>query len=166
MKKKGQAVLAIDNATKNIGFAFFIGKKYEECWQLRIKGDTDERLIVYYNEVKDMLRKWKPDHVVIEQPFSGRNPRTAGLLNRFLGVLILSILQFGITYSMMTPSQARLGFTGNGHSKKPDVAERAKQLYGVDGVSDDETDAIAIGYAYVNPSPVQPEKKPKRRKKR
>lgn len=148
-------LLAIDNASKNIGFAFFIDGKLNDFWDLNLKGKTSaERLTPYYNKVKEFLVDWSPDEVAIETP--GGKGWSIRVLSEFLGVLKLACYRRSLPVFLYAPTAIKKAMTGSGKASKQEVKESVKIYYAQEmrrmdypELSEDVADAIALGYTHL-----------------
>lgn len=104
-------------------------------------------------EIINILEKYKPDIIVIEKLNVGRNLRTARILSKVLGVVYCYSILNGCFYYEIQASEwrSKLGMQA-AKRKREEYKELSKQYvldeYGLD-VTDDESDSICIGVAYV-----------------
>lgn len=103
------------------------------------------RLTELDKDVDYLFRVYKPTQVGIEFPFFGRDKTAQGKVLAALGVLSLVCDRFSIIPALYHPSQVKAA-VAKGNADKKEVAWAVAQLFGVDGVPDDVSDAIAIAY--------------------
>ena len=83
--------LSFDVSTKSTGWAFTFGQARGEFHYGLIKTNPKfefaERLAFFRSEAIRLLEEFRPTHVVIEDVYSGSNPKVGMLLAKFVGVL-------------------------------------------------------------------------------
>lgn len=106
-------------------------------------------------EILTVIDTTHPDIVVVEETVVPRNPQTQRMLTMILGVIYGHCICKKIHYCSLRPTQWRKLAKSNDEKlpRKRDELKfwsvaRAKELFGVDGVDDNITDAILVGYAY------------------
>jgi len=98
----------------------------------------------------DIILTQDIDEVAIEDIFYAYNPKTVLKLAQFRGALSLRILQIHGNFAEYTPLQVKKAVTGNGKSKKEQVAFMVKRILGIKGEIKplDITDAIAVALTH------------------
>ena len=148
-------ILGIDPGTINCGYAIIEKTKQKtillEAGLIKIKQKALQYQIVELVEGLDtVLKDRKIDEVAIEDIFYAYNPKTFIKLAQFRGALSLKILQdFGNFYEY-TPLQVKKAVTGNGKSKKEQVAFMVKRILKITKEIKplDITDAIAVALTH------------------
>jgi Holliday junction resolvasome RuvABC endonuclease subunit len=83
-------VLSLDVSASSTGWAFTFGqargKFHYGLIRTTNKFTLAERLAYFRNELLRLLIEFRPSHVVIEDVFSGLNPKTLVMLSKFAGV--------------------------------------------------------------------------------
>jgi Holliday junction resolvasome RuvABC endonuclease subunit len=93
-KQNKKVVLALDVSSRSTGFAVLRQGRWNKSsvsyGLLKIPSTEPlgQRLVTFRDQIQKLLRTVKPDVVVIEDVFSGRNVSTMKLLARFNGVAI------------------------------------------------------------------------------
>lgn len=93
------------------------------------KDSEPKRLDEIYWEVKAMCETYKPDIVVMEDQFVGKNPKTGLYLARARGVAMLACYHAGIEVVLYAPSEIKKAMTGKGNAKKELVQQHAIEAY-------------------------------------
>ena len=98
-----------------------------------------------YGGVAQICELYKPDCAVLEDPFVGRNSKTAIILGMARGGILTSLVNHGIPAYSYTPSAAKRAAFGNGHAAKEQVAclLAGELCISVDNIPLDSTDALA-----------------------
>ena len=144
----------IDLSTQKTGIAYFKNGKYKEHFLLDYSKnkDTVARFKTMSQEIWNLLEKYKPMIVFIEDTYSGRNAQTMKILTRLQGVIYAWCMLNDGEFNTITPSQWRkhLDFTQSKGVKRQQLKEQSVKYildrYKLE-VNDDEADAICIGDA-------------------
>ena len=154
MKEK---LLALDTSTSSTGWAYFENGKYVVSDVISIKNqkDTDLRMEQMISEIYRLIDCYSPTIVVTEMTVVVRNPAVQRMLTMILGAVYGNCVVNNIDYYSLRPTEWRkLIDPGKKPKKRDELKEWSKQkvfeLYGIDNVTDDVSDAILIGQAYVN----------------
>lgn len=127
------------------------------------KDDLMEKRLVQLHEGLDrVIRLHKPDLVVIERLFFGRNITTAIAVGQARGVILLSAGEHQIPVHEYTGPQVKLLIAGSGRADKKQVHEGVRKFLGNNGRKrsklkvnwkgghlDDAVDALAIAITHV-----------------
>ena len=152
-------ILSLDTSTTISGYAIYDDNKlvhYSSIDKSAIK-DTDLRMMAMVSGIFIVMQQHDPDVVVIEEMVVPRNPQTQRLLTMILGAVYGQCLQSGIRYCSIRPTQWR-SVVRNESEKLPRKREELKlwsmrkvvELFKIHDVDDNISDAILIGYAYLN----------------
>ncbi|QQG43240.1 MAG: crossover junction endodeoxyribonuclease RuvC [Candidatus Daviesbacteria bacterium] len=122
----------------------------------------EQRLLMIHHELDKIVERYKPNLIVIEMIFFGRNIRTAISVGQARGVVMLSAAKFGVPIHEYTGPQVKLMVAGSGRADKNQVHEGVRKFLGVNGKRhkkltanwkgghlDDATDALAIAITHV-----------------
>lgn len=110
---------------------------------------TGSRLHKISELIKGILEKYPPDYIAKEASFSNGNNKSTQQIYKVNGAFELLIHQSAIrTFTEFAPSTIKKTITGNGHSKKIDVAKRVAELTNIKTKNDNVTDAVAVALTY------------------
>ncbi len=117
----------------------------------RQKSPISERLSYIYNKLSEVIARYHPDAVAVEQPFVAKNVKTALAIGKAQAVAILAAANRGIPTYEYTPAQVKRGATNYGASSKEQVQEMVKLQLGMDEVPqpDDAADALAVAICHL-----------------
>lgn len=103
-----------------------------------------------YGGVMQICELYKPDCAVLEDPFVGRNSKTAIILGMARGGIVASLANNAIPAYSYTPSAAKRAAFGNGHAAKEQVACLLAGELGIsiDDIPLDSTDALALAVCH------------------
>jgi len=80
-------LLSLDISAASTGYAVKFQNKLEfGLIKTTNKSTEGERLVLFRNELINILSKYRPTHIVMEDIFGGRNMKTLKLLAKFSGV--------------------------------------------------------------------------------
>jgi len=120
--------------------------------KIRPKDKYHTRLIDLHFQIKDLIKKFKPDIVAIEELHSSRNVKTTVLLGMYLGVVYLAVPK-NIQIEPVNANKARAAvvkINRKGKVKKEDVFEWAVKKYDLNKLvfdkDNDITDSILLSY--------------------
>lgn len=145
-------ILAIDQSSKKVGIAFFNNGMLEHSDHAEIE-PAEDFYMKFYNMLMFMWNQcdtWKPDIVFTEDPqsLSRVNPKICRLLTITLSAMIYACWNRGIQLEILSPSQIKKVMTGKGNAKKDQVREAVNKKFNLQVESEDEADAIAIGFTW------------------
>lgn len=149
-------ILGIDSSTTSTGWAV-IDTKFDNELRLIDYGvikpkqvETIDRIINISNELKEVLRNFRPEFVVIEEMNVTRNMKTIRALSGLLTEIEVMLRNRQALYVKMTPSEWRkkvgIKCKNDRETLKKASVDYAFEKYN-ENVSDDEADAICIAEA-------------------
>jgi crossover junction endodeoxyribonuclease RuvC len=145
-------ILGIDPGYERLGIAILEKDKgkecviFSECFKTSAKLEFSQRLTFIGEEVKKIIKKYKPEILSIETLFLTTNQKTVMRVAEARGVAIYEAANAGLKIFEATPLQIKIATTGYGRADKNQVMKMVKILVKIDNEkkSDDELDAIAI----------------------
>ncbi len=110
-----------------------------------------ERLLLLYNSLNDIIRRFHPDVLAVEQPFINKNPRSALAIGRAQAVAILVAAANRVEVHEYTPAQVKQRVASYGASSKEQVQEMVRLQLRLDKVPEpnDAADALAIALCHI-----------------
>ena len=105
-----------------------------------------DRLFLIGEEIKKVIKKYKPEVLAIETLFLNTNHKTVMRVAEARGVVIYEAACVGLKVFEASPLQIKIATTGYGRANKEQMVKMVKILANIDKLktSDDELDAIAI----------------------
>jgi crossover junction endodeoxyribonuclease RuvC len=147
-------ILGVDPGFGRCGFAILEKTKKAEI--LKAFGtmkslprkNFPERLIEIAEDFQEILEKYKPDIVSIEDLFFVNNVTTGIQVAEVRGVLIFLAKKFGAQICEPKPVEIKKTFCGNGKAKKTEIQKMVKLYFNLEESPkcDDAADAIAIAF--------------------
>ena len=92
------------------------------------KASDAERLVMLFDGLNELYRKYQPDIIGVEQLFFNRNVTTAITVGQARGVILLTAQQAGIPILEFSPLQVKQGVTGYGRATKEQVIDMTMRL--------------------------------------
>lgn len=119
---------------------------FSECFKTPAKLGFAERLNLIGEEVRAIIKKYKPEVLAIETLFLTTNQKTVMRVAEARGVVIYEASRAGLKIFEASPPQIKIATTSYGKASKEQVMKMVKILVNIDDSkkSDDELDAIAI----------------------
>ncbi len=111
-----------------------------------------DRLAVIFEKLEKLVAEWKPDTVAIEQPFAGKNVRSALAVGQAQAVAMVVAARRGLLVATYSPSQVKQAVTDHGGSSKEQVREMVQIVLQLEDPPDtsDAADALAVALCHVN----------------
>jgi len=152
ISKKPLRILGIDPGYERLGIAVVQKNKngetllYSECFKTSPKEAFTVRLLKLGVRVKEIIKKFNPEALAIENLFVSNNQKTAMRVSEVRGAILFVAEESGLSIHEYTPLQVKSAITGYGGSDKRQVEAMTRRLIKIDGAKklDDEIDAIAI----------------------
>jgi len=152
-------ILSIDSGIERTGYAFFDrDKKHENGLRYINSGlvqtskalKKETRLEEIYKNFEALIKKMKPELMVMEQLFFFKNVKTAISVAQAQGILLLLASQQKLPVHFLTPLQIKQIITGYGQSDKKSVQKMLRMTLHLteELQQDDVADAIACGAAF------------------
>ena len=108
------------------------------------------RLCMIEKGLKQIIEKFKPDEIAVEELFFAKNVKTGIAVAHARGVILLTAnKECGRLYEY-TPLQIKQALTGYGRADKNQIQQMVKTLLGLKGIPkpDDAADALAVALTH------------------
>lgn len=114
------------------------------------KLDDAKRLLEIYNDLSQIVDKYKPDCASVEQLFFFKNQKTIIPVAEARGVILTVLEKFGVPTFSYTPMEVKQVLTGYGRADKKEVEQMVSFALQADELPklDDTVDAIAIAICH------------------
>ena len=148
-------VLSLDQSTRCSGYSLFENGQYVESGVINMsksKLETDKRSFEMAKEIWKIIKKYKPDELVLENVQQQSNPATMIILARLAGMIIGYAEAHNVNVHILLPSQWRkaLGYSQGAKVKRKELKQQSidyvKANFGLE-LSEDECEAICINEA-------------------
>lgn len=111
-----------------------------------------DRLLMLWQGLNELLDKYKPDAVGIEELFFNKNVKTAISVGQARGVALLAVKNNGIPLFEYTPLQVKQAVVGYGRAEKKQIQMMVKTILNLKDIPkpDDAADALAVAITHIN----------------
>lgn len=113
---------------------------------------AEKRLYSLYHHLNQIMDRYQPDEVAVEEPFVAQNVRTALAVGRAQAIAMLAAANQGLPVYRYSPTQVKKQVTGYGGSSKEQVQEMVKIQLGLVQFPypEDAADALAIAICHLH----------------
>ncbi|MGD9638961.1 MAG: crossover junction endodeoxyribonuclease RuvC [Alphaproteobacteria bacterium] len=110
-----------------------------------------KRLLTIHNELSDVISRFEPQEVAIEEIFINKNPVSTLKLSQARGAAILSSALHGLQVFEYSPNEIKKTVVGTGHAAKQQIAMMIKVLLPeYKHKSPDSADALAAAICHAH----------------
>ena len=149
-------IMGIDPGLATIGFGLVIknGDKYRAVEYGAIttapKQMIEKRLDDIYNDMMELLDRYKPDCLAIEELFFNSNTTTAIDVAMARGVILLAAYKSGVDVYEYTPLEVKSSVVGYGRAEKQQVQYMVRLMLNLKETPrpDDVADALALALCH------------------
>ena len=150
-------VLGIDPGTRITGYGIIeksgslLAHVENGCLTTRPRDSVPSRLEEIYRGILEVLEKFRPDVVAIEEAFFAKNVATSLRLGESRGVALLAASQKKLPIFEYAPREVKQAITGFGQATKEQVQEMVRRLLKLGEVAqEDASDALAVAICHSN----------------
>jgi crossover junction endodeoxyribonuclease RuvC len=119
-------------------------------------GTAPARLSELHRRLAEVVDRYRPDVVAIEQVFVASSPRSALVLGQARGAVLSAVGAAGLAVSEYTASQIKQAVTGNGRAAKRQVQLMVRRLLDLDRPpATDAADALAAAIRHAHAGPLE-----------
>ena len=129
-------ILGIDPGTATTGFGLLeVKNNCVEAVDFGLietdkDGDFGKRLISINKQLSSVIKRRRPDIVVMEKLFFATNVKTATRVGRAMGVIVYTVARAGIEMCEYAPGTIKKQITGNGRADKKMVQRSLRKILG------------------------------------
>ncbi len=151
-------ILGIDPgyAIVGVGILEYSGNKFTVIDYFAITTEAgvpiEKRLKIIYDELSAVIKKFKPQHMAIEELFFNNNAKTAINVSQARGVILVAAENCNIPIFEYTPLQIKQAVVGYGRAEKKQVQQMTKAILNLCAVPkpDDIADALAVAVCHAH----------------
>lgn len=149
-------ILGIDPGLATLGYACVEknGNNFKKIDYGTIRTPADmknsNRLNKIYKELNELIEKYSPEHMAVEELFFNKNVKTAIKVGQARGVILLAGAQAELQVGEYTPLQVKQAVVGYGRASKMQVQQMVKALLSLEKIPkpDDAADALAVSICH------------------
>ena len=142
-------LLALDQSSSHTGYCLMVDGKIQEvgCINVRASLDLFERTVEMSKDIRELLNKFKPDYLCLEEIY--------GLPGRYTALKALAIVRGALILVwyeykheapiIMNCSSARCKIGIKGNAKKPEVMAAVNAKFNLKIENEHEADAVVLG---------------------
>jgi len=150
-------ILGIDPGTVTMGYGVIDERDDEiamvDCgvFSCSTRSPIGERLCYLHNRLLEIISRFHPDAVAIEQPFLAKNVKSALAIGRAQAVAIIAAASKGILIYEYTPAQVKQRVADYGASSKGQIQEMVKLQLGLSEIPQpsDAADALSVAICHL-----------------
>ena len=151
-------ILGIDPGIAFVGWGVvdFSGSKFTTLGYGSIETPagmkTEERLSLIFDGIRELINKYKPSHMAVEELFFNTNQTTGIRVAEARGVIIMCAHKMGVKVFEYTPLQVKQAVVGYGRAEKKQVITMVTMMLGLQKPPkpDDTADALAIAVCHAH----------------
>ena len=144
-------ILGIDPGIARVGYGVIETSNGQQqmldCGIIRTNPGIDdgERMLEIASDLRQLIRRWKPQLAAVEKFFFYRSSTTISVVQA-RGVIIMTLARFRVPVMEFPPMQIKLALAGSGHAEKDEVLDAVMRELNLDQPPrpDDAADALAI----------------------
>jgi crossover junction endodeoxyribonuclease RuvC len=115
------------------------------------EGTIAERLVRLHDGVADVIGRYRPDEVAVEETYVNKNPSSTLKLGLARGAVILAPARAGLAVAEYAPKAVKKAVVGAGAAEKDQVERMVRLLLpGAEPGSADASDALAIAICHAH----------------
>ena len=115
-------------------------------------GALPERLVSVYDGLQAVVETYRPNVVVIENAFLGRNVKAMAVMSQTRGVLVLAARRAELPVFEYAPREIKRAVVGTGRASKAQIAYMVGSLLGLTerALPRDATDGLAAALCHLH----------------
>ena len=148
-------ILGVDPGTASTGYGLInTGKNLEfigcDCIHTSSEMEMVDRLKIIYQKVIEIIDRYHPREVAIEQIYFSKNTKTALSIGQARGVIMLAAANKGARIFNYAPLEVKQTIAGYGRATKHQIQHMVKDLLHLPSVprSHDSADALAVALCH------------------
>ncbi len=110
-----------------------------------------DRLALIYTQIEELILKFKPDAMAVEQVFVAKNPASALKLGHARGVALLAGVKADLIVTEYTALQVKSAVVGYGRAAKTQIQQMTRTLLCLPEIAqEDAADALAVAICHAH----------------
>lgn len=158
MRAQGRArrILGIDPGSRVTGFGLIdsdgLRSRHVASGCVRVEElPWPRRLGGIFQGLADVVQRYRPQEVAVEQVFFARNAASALKLGQARGAAICAVLAEGVEVHEYTPRAVKQAVVGSGGAEKAQVEHMVKIILSLqEELAEDQADALAVAICHAH----------------
>jgi len=155
-------ILGIDPGTAACGYGVVTEKGGRlravdfGCWRTTASQRPAERLLRIHDGVAELIERYDPRAVALEESFVGADARTALSVGQARGAAVVAAALVGVECTEYAPSHVKLAVCGYGRAEKAQVQRMVQAILRLDAppAPHHAADALAVAICHALTSPL------------
>ena len=125
-------------------------------WQTASRERPEVRLKTIFDKVQELVARYEPDAVVLEESFVGVDARTALSVGQARGAVLVAAAAAGVECAEYAPSHVKLTVCGYGRAEKAQVQRMVQTILGLSAAPTPmhAADALAVAICHALAPPL------------
>lgn len=149
-------ILGIDPGIGRIGWGTIKDESNKQtaleygCFETSSKSNLEDRLTEIYDFIANLIERFTPEVLAIEELFFAANSKTALIVGQARGVILLAASKSNLPTASYTPLQVKQALTGYGRASKNQIQSMVGSILHLAKkiAQDDAADALAIAITH------------------
>lgn len=145
-------ILGIDPGLENVGWGIVDNNILIKCGVIITKKtwSSVDRLGKIYEEIENIIKKYKVEEMAIETLFFAKNAKSALKVAEAIGVIKICGKKNNLTVAEYTPLQVKQALVGYGRAEKEQVEIMVREALGLDDLISPShaSDAVAVALTH------------------
>jgi crossover junction endodeoxyribonuclease RuvC len=152
-------IIALDPGTATTGYAVIFWRQQRTgpqlieygCIETSPQQTLPQRLSVLAKDLRSLIKKHRPNEMVVEKLFFAKNVKTGIAVGQARGVILLLAGENKLPVYEYSPAEIKRAVTGYGQAPKKQIQNAVKKTLKLKKTprSDDAADAIAAGLCHL-----------------
>ena len=151
-------ILGIDPGTAIMGYGVIKmeGNSFQVldygCLYTEAGVPLEKRLAKLYRGLIDIIERFRPDAMAVEELFFNKNAKTALSVGHARGIVLLAGELYSLKLGEYTPLQVKQAVVGYGRAEKKQIQFMVKTILGMKNIvkPDDAADALAVAICHAH----------------
>ena len=151
-------ILGVDPGIATVGFGVIekvgVRTRYVNCGIISTPAGerTEKRLLDVFNNTCELIERYRPQVMAIEELFFSNNQKTAVNVCQARGVILAAAEKYSVTVREYTPLQVKVAVAGYGKAEKRQIMEMTRMILKLPGGPrpDDAADALALAITHAS----------------
>lgn len=152
----GLRILGVDPGSRRTGYGIIDVEGTKNRWVAHGtvnagEGELPERLKTIFNELNEVVQRFKPAETAVEEVFVKLNISSALVLGQARGAAICALAQTGLPVFEYSPARIKQTVAGHGRAEKPQIQQMVKILLKLpEAPPTDAADALAVALCHAH----------------